>query len=401
MNHGGFRKVLLVEDNRAEARLLQEILKGSRFDRFELVCAKRLAEGLQLLEKECFDAILLDLTLPDSQGLGSLPPLIAKAPTVPIVVLTNTNDDALAIAAVRQGAQDYLVKRQANAETLGRSLCYAIERMQALESLHATNAALESRVRERTAELAKAQERNQFQSEFVSMISHDFRNPMTAILLSAGLLQDDAYLSEEKKHLHFQMIRSAVNNMDRLLEEVLLVGKADSGKLCYRPEPLDIVALFRELVTETLSIEGDRHPISFSVSGKFPESAWDRNLLLHIGSNLLSNAIKYSPNGRKIYVALEGRSEMASEGCGETPDKTAAETVVLRVRDRGIGILPEDLENLFELFYRGNNVENIPGTGLGLALVKMCVDAHGGAIAVESELGQGTTFTITFPIRRA
>ncbi|MDY7013870.1 MAG: response regulator, partial [Cyanobacteriota bacterium] len=128
-------KILLIEDNPAEARLLQEVLKSFDLQQFCLVRAKRLGEALNLLHEDCFDAILLDLTLPDSVGLDSLKPLIAEAPRVPIVVLTNMNDDRLALEAVRRGAQDYLVKRHVNVEVLVRSLHYAIERKRVAERL--------------------------------------------------------------------------------------------------------------------------------------------------------------------------------------------------------------------------------------------------------------------------
>ncbi len=197
-------KILLIEDNLAEAKLLQEFLKQAHSKNFTLVHVKRLGEALELL-RNCndtgnrFDIILLDLTLPDSQGLTSLSVLNNVVPSLPIVVLTNTNDDTLAIEAVRQGAQDYLVKHQVNVEVLLRSLRYAIERKQALESLRKYNQSLEIKVQQRTAELIKAKELNQFKSEFVSMLSHDIRNPLNTILLAAGLLQNnDDKLPKEK-----------------------------------------------------------------------------------------------------------------------------------------------------------------------------------------------------------
>lgn len=152
--------VLLVEDNGAEARLLQELLKGS-VNCFNLVHVKRLQAALAQLEAQVFDVILLDLTLPDSQGLASLDTLLGSAPHLPIVVLTNTNDDDLAVAAVRHGAQDYLVKRHVNPEVLVRSLQYAIERKQVSEALREAKEALEKRVQERTVELAETNERLQ------------------------------------------------------------------------------------------------------------------------------------------------------------------------------------------------------------------------------------------------
>ncbi|MEB3359539.1 MAG: response regulator [Synechococcales bacterium] len=151
--------VLLIEDHLAEARLLQEVLRGALGDRFRLVHVKRLGEAIDEVGGDRFDVALLDLTLPDSYGLASLDGLIHHAPRLPIVVLTNTNDDELAVEAVRLGAQDYLVKRQITPDILVRSIRYAIERKQAAVALREANEILELRVRERTAELEAANQR--------------------------------------------------------------------------------------------------------------------------------------------------------------------------------------------------------------------------------------------------
>lgn len=381
---GSSLKILLVEDNLAEARLLQEFLKQVESKQFNLVHVKRLGEAVKELNKSIYDVILLDLTLPDSEGLSSLPILITLVPSVPIVVLTNMNDEKLAIEAVRRGAQDYLVKRHVSADVLVRSLCYAIERKQVLETLRADNQTLETRVQERTNELVKAKEINQFKSEFVSMLSHDIRNPLNTILLAAGLLQnDDDKVTKEKKHSHYQMIRSAIKNMAHLLDEASFIGKADSDKLECQLMVMNLPAFCREIVAENQLAANEKYlSLIFTTQGELSEAVADESLLRHILGNLLNNAIKYSlPSGTVLFELI--RQE---------------KTVIFRIQDSGIGIPKEDQKQLFQPFHRADNVGKIPGTGLGLAIVKKCVERHKGEISVSSEVGVGTTFTVTLPL---
>ncbi|MBF2065272.1 MAG: hybrid sensor histidine kinase/response regulator [Calothrix sp. C42_A2020_038] len=387
-------KILLIEDNLAEARLLQELLTGATntSKEFSFLHVKRLGDALLELNQcktintsvSCrFDIVLLDLTLPDSQGLDSLPALIDQAPSLPIVVLTNTNDEELAVEAVRQGAQDYLIKRQINGSMLLRSLRYAIERKQALENLRAVNHTLEMRVEEYTAELIKKQEINEFKSEFVSMLSHDIRNPLNTILLAAGLLQNNQdRLSEEKKLSHFKLIRSAIKNMAQLLDEASFIGKADSGKINCEFVEINLEQFCRYLIEELQLTLAEKH-INLIFKASTPcIGLGDENLLRHILSNLLSNAIKYSPEGSDV------RFELLKDG----------NQVIFQIQDSGIGIPEEDLPKIFQPFHRADNVAGIPGTGLGLSIVKKCVDAHGGKILVSSQLEVGTTFTVTLPL---
>ncbi len=376
-------KVLLIEDNLAEARLLKEILKGNEKKEFHLVNVSRLSEAISLLKQTNFDVILLDLTLPDSQGLQSLAPLLIKAPKLPIVVLTNTNDDNLALAALRQGAQDYLIKREVSLEILTRSLCYAIERKQMEEALRESNEALKMSVIERTNQLEKAQELNQLKTEFVSMLSHDFRNPLNKILLSAGLLEESRdRLTKDQQVSYFRMIRSAIKDMDQLLTEVLLIGRADSGRLYCQFDPVDLLDYCQKLV-ESFTVKPEPQlAIIFQIEGSLERGLWDINLIKHILTNLLGNALKYSPQGNPVEFKIIVESEQ----------------VVFKIIDRGIGIPSKDKENLFKPFYRGSNVDNIQGTGLGLAIVGRCVEAHKGQIHLESEEGKGTKITVILPI---
>jgi signal transduction histidine kinase len=379
----GTIKILLIEDNIAEARLLEEILKEAKHKQFSLLHTKRLKEGLQFLGDQAFHVVLLDLTLPDSQGLASLEPLTAQFPQIPIVVLTNSSDEELALEAVRRGAQDYLTKRQVNLDVLVRSICYSIERKQTQEALRESKEALEMRFQQSTQELAKAQEMNKLKNEFVSMISHDFRNPLNTILLSAGLLEDSSdYLTKEQQMSYFGMIRTAIRDMDQLLTEVLLIGKADSGRLKCQLDPINLQA-FCERIVETLRLNATpNQELIFTTQGDLNQGLWDGNILRHILNNLLGNALKYSPQGGIVSF------ELIAQG----------DRMVFRIQDQGIGIPQEELEKLFKPFYRASNVDKIAGTGLGLAIVHRCVEALGGEISVTSQVGTGTEFVLSLPI---
>lgn len=376
--------ILLIEDDFAEARLLEEILKNFNLDGFVLTHVTRLQTAVNRLNQEQFDLILLDLTLPDSRGLVSVELLVNNFPHLPIVVLTNTNDDRLAIEAVRQGAQDYLVKREINIDVLVRSIHYAIERQKSADLLRETNENLTRQIQEKTQQLMKAKEINHFQTELVSMFSHDFRNPLTTVLSCTELLHNKSdLLSHEKKVYLFQMLRNASKNMMQLLDEVLLVGQTESDTFQCHLTELDLELFCLELI-EQLQFNADKRKIKviFEPQGQIQQSTWDENLLRHILGNILANAIKYSPDGERVLFELI-----------PYPEK-----IVFRIQDWGIGIPQSDLERLFEPFHRACNVGKIPGTGLGLAIVKSCVETYQGNIAIDSQVDCGTTVTVTLNV---
>jgi PAS domain S-box-containing protein len=231
--------------------------------------------------------------------------------------------------------------------------------------------------------LAKERELSELRANFVSLVSHEYRTPLTLIQSSAELLQHYYHIfSDEKKQAHLIRIQNAVNRMTQLLEDVLLIGTADAGKLKFEPGPVDLVTFCKEIV-ETLQFSALQAQIVTQVRiCDCTKACMDEKLLGHIFTNLFSNAIKYSLPGGTIKFELI---------CNQ-------ETAVFRIQDHGIGIPEQDLPQLFESFGRASNVGTIPGTGLGLAIVKKCVDLHGGKITVESELGVGTTFTVTLPL---
>lgn len=371
-------QVLLVEDNLGDAELLQELLEEATGSEFEVKAAIRLSDALTHLSENNYEAILLDLSLPDSQGLDTLVRVQEVADRQPIIVLTGLNDEEIAVRAVRQGAQDYLIKGQLNGVLLGRAIRYAIERKRAEMAMRYA--------------LDQEREMRELKSRFVSTISHELRSPLTTIFASADLLHKfSSRLNECKKGEMHQQIKAAAQRMNQLLDDVLTIWKAESAEQPLIPVLMDLKQFCRDLVEEfhiqledlqsSHRGESDRTIVFVSDCSSCPACV-DRNLLRQILSNLLSNAIKYSPQGGTV------RLELNCDGSN----------AIFRVKDEGIGIPESDLDKLFSTFYRASNAGGIYGTGLGLAIVKKAVELHGGAIAVSSEIGVGSTFTVTLPL---
>ncbi len=232
--------------------------------------------------------------------------------------------------------------------------------------------------------LAKEKELNELKSHFISTTSHEFRTPLSAILSSAELLEHYGHKwVEQKKIEHLQRIQICADTMTQLLDDVLLVSKAEAGKLEFKPGPLDLAQFCRDLVEDMQLIAENKHTINFVSQGECSNICLDEKLLRHILTNLLSNALKYSHLGGTVHFNLFYDQQVA----------------IFRIKDNGIGIPLADQVQLFQCFYRASNVGATSGTGLGLTIVKQSVDLHGGEITFTSEVGVGTTFTVTIPLQ--
>jgi signal transduction histidine kinase len=231
--------------------------------------------------------------------------------------------------------------------------------------------------------VAREKELSRLRSNFVSMVSHEFRTPLGIIQSSAEILQDyHDQLEPAERADHLQSIRNNTGRMAQIMEEVLLIGSLEAGKMEFKPVALDLRVFARSLVEEVLSATQRRCPVELSISEMPVEIHVDERLLRHIFTNLLTNAIKYSHVGRVVRFEV----------------RRTKKEIVSAVRDEGIGIPEADREWLFTAFHRAQNVGDRPGTGLGLVIVKRCVDLHGGKIKVESKLGEGTSVIVRLPI---
>lgn len=231
--------------------------------------------------------------------------------------------------------------------------------------------------------LQEERDLNELKSRFVSMVSHELRTPLTVIRTSFELLERYGNVArEEKRQEYFQRGRAAVHHMNQLLEDVLTIGKAEAGKLDFNPVPLDLHQFCNEIVEEIQLGLGAHHVIDFQAEGNCQEACLDPKLLRSILTNLLSNAIKYSASGSTVNFNLT----------------CLQDSIVIEVRDRGIGIPLDDQPRMFQQFHRASNAGTIRGTGLGLSIVLECVNHHNGQISFTSEVGVGTTFVVSLPL---
>ena len=426
----GTIRVLLVEDNPGDVELIREALADVQEAApaeplVELAHVDRLAAGLARLADSSgaagpagggIDVVLLDLSLPDSRGLDTFRKVRGAAPNVPVVVLSGVSDGARAARAVREGAQDYLVKGETDGRLLVRALRYAIERRRAEEERVAL-------VREQAARALaehryeEAQEAIRVRDEFLSAAAHDLKTPLAGIKGLAQLLYRRAARANtpETRALLDGLvgIDTSAMRMVALINELLDVARLQMGRpLDLEWRPADLVALVRQVAAAHQTLT-DRHRIDVDAAVPALVGMADAARFTRVLDNLVGNAVKYSPHGGTITLTVSqeaGAPDLPNApGTPATPEAAPASGggrprswAVVAVRDEGIGIAAEDQAQIFERFRRGANVVGrIEGTGVGLANARRIVEAHGGTIGVESQVGRGSTFTVRLPLEPA
>jgi signal transduction histidine kinase len=231
----------------------------------------------------------------------------------------------------------------------------------------------------RQRQMAQQNELTQIKLQFFSMLSHEFRTPLSLITGSAQLLKDSLKpLGEGSQLKNLSRIQSSAKLMNQQLNDLLMVARADAGKMEFNPVSLEMQTFCLNLIEDFQTFGDASRPIQFSKRGKSTHAMVDEKLLYSILSNLLSNALKYSEPHSTVYFMMICEPYV----------------VTFAIRDEGVGIPPDDQPHLYSLFSRGRNVQETMGSGLGLAVVKRCVDLHQGKISVESEIGVGTTVTV-------
>ena len=301
------------------------------------------------------------------------------------------NDELFVIAFIvditlRKEVEQNLVKKQNELEKVTyeiRKLNTELEK-KVDERTHILKEALEKLEQSQTElheALEKEKQLNEIKGRFVSMASHEFRTPLSAVLSSAALLskytkEDD----QEKRNKHIDRIKDSVKHLNDILEDFLSLGKLDEGRITADPHEFNLEEMINETLADVKVVLKPGQKFNFKYEGDEKISA-DKKLLRNILINLISNAAKFSEEDSPITISAKSDSEKN----------------VITVSDKGIGISQKDQEHLFTMFYRASNVTNIQGTGLGLHIVKRYLDLINGTVNLQSTLGKGTSITITFP----
>lgn len=352
-------QLALVEDNPGDAFLIQEMIAGTDKETFDIETYGELESALtRLAHGGDFDAVLLDLSLPDSHGLDTLRRVLSHPVNAPIVVLTGLDDQKLGVKAVQEGAQDYLVKDDVSGRLLVRALRYAIERYRIEQEREALVADLEA---------------------FAHTVAHDLKGPLTHLLFTSELLMRgiDEWSRAEIEETG-SLITRKIKTMSSIIDELLLLASVRRSDV--EPKMVDMAEVVDEALQRVEHLAQD-HGAQIHTPDAWPSALGYGPWLVEVWANYLSNAIKFGGDPPVIELGAEGPN---------------GETVCFWVRDNGQGIPHELQTRLFTPFTRLDQVK-VSGHGLGLSIVHRIIEKLDGRVGLESAPGQGSTFTFTLP----
>jgi signal transduction histidine kinase len=378
MKKAGFIRVLLIEDNPGDARLVEILLEDSDFET-EVVNKMSLAEGIEAYYTQNFDVVLLDLTLPDSRGFETLQSFIKAHKDANVIVMTGLMDKELGLNAVKAGAQDFLMKSGYDSDMLAKTLGYSIERKNVLRSLAESQSAREV-----------AEESARMKEQFIASISHEMRTPMNAIYGMSNLLAQTDLNEEQRSYI--TSVKQSSEILLGVINDILEVSTLQNGKMAFESKDFDIHELMNNLVN-VMQYKKDEKAIDFQLTfgASLPRHInGDKLRLNQILFNIVGNSVKFTDTGFvKIDVQL----------IEELGDNFKLKFTIV---DSGIGIPEDKVDTIFETFTRIRTKDRIyEGTGLGLAIVRSLVGQQNGRVWATSKIGQGTTMHLEIPFKKA
>lgn len=365
-------QILLVEDSAGDARLLREMFRKETLGSFVLTHVDRMSDALTHLTKGGLDIVLLDMGLPDGHGLETVRRAQAAAPEVPLIVLTGLDDEALAAQAMKEGAQDYLIKGQIENRALPRALRHAIER---------------HRMQAETDLLRKQQ--LQLKDEFLSHVSHELRSPLSAIYQFVTILLDGLageFNPEQREYL--QIILKNSRQLRSMIDDLLEVTRVQAGKPRIEPQVTSLPELIADTITtlqETAAAK--KITLSSDIAPQVPSVYADPTRVRQILIILVDNALKFTPPSGVVKVHVR-------------VFENDRRFLLLEVRDSGCGIQPDMIERIFERLFQAPDTGMVgrKGLGLGLHICKELVTRQGGQVWARSEPGKGAILSLTLPV---
>ena len=371
--------VLVVDDEESVATTIEAIL---RLDGHEVTAVTSGADAVRLLNQRQFDIVLTDLRLSDIDGIEVLREVQRTAPETAAIMLTGYASLESAVAALRSGAYDYLMK-PSDVEELRATVNRAIER------------------RELRRRLLELEEVDRLKTQFISMASHELRTPLTAVSgfiqvarrrITRAAAQDDPNVDWKQEATRaaetLELAQRQSRRLGRLVDELLDVSRLQQGRVELQPSDVDLVVALREVV-DRMRLLSTTHTIELDTEIETAIARVDRDRIDQVFENLVGNAVKYSPSGGRVLVRLEAQGDEAR----------------ISVTDQGIGIAPDELERIFNIFYRSPDPRagHVGGLGLGLYIGREIITRHGGKLWAESPpgTGSGSTFYVSLPLLSA
>ncbi len=407
-------KVLITEDDKVTALLERQIVHNLGY---EVTSVEEDAKStLESIANNPPDIVLMDINLPGEMDGIATAGHINKTYGIPVIYITGNEDDSTMKRAINSHSFGYILK-PIRPEVLYTAIEMTMQRAQLEQQLKASesrlkllNEKLEEKVVERTTELVqnnhqleqeivrrqevelnlkeslvREKELNELKSRVVTMVSHELKTPLTTILSSIQLIafHVDNRAPLEKIQSHTHVIERTVHELTNLINDTLFMSRIDAGKVKRNDVPVHFPSLINTIILPIQEGMGREHNFKMKIDPSIPETIWfDASLVKTCATNLISNSVKYSPNNKEIQIIVTYTDQQ----------------IRIDVIDYGIGIPEKDHAHLFKLFHRAGNTTNIEGSGIGLSIVKRCMDMLDGTINFSSVENQGSKFTMLFPV---
>ncbi|MGD1856195.1 MAG: ATP-binding protein [Leptolyngbyaceae cyanobacterium] len=392
-------QILLIEDDKGDRDLALAYLKADRSYLYEVTWAESLEAGLAKLKQVSFDAIIVDLVLPDSRGVSTVAKICAQSRGIPVIVSSYFDESALATKVIELGAQDYLAKDHMDDITLGQTIHRAIARVKhhtadvagvrsqttdplsiKLEQLQTNIQRLEAATATVQTLSAQTLDLSALRQQLIATLSEECRSPATVILLATSILKNyDRQLADDQYLSHLQRIEAAIQQLMQLIDNALTLQQAQSQTAASPAQPLNLQHLCETVIAQIKTEASPR--LILNVLGDCTAVYLNEKAVEQILIQLLTNAVCYSEPSTSVDVTLQCQRQQ----------------VKIQISDRGWGIPSAEQAHVFDAFYRASNSRALRGAGLGLTIVKTLVVLCGGRITVDSHLNVGTTVTVQLP----